>query len=109
MKRVSGSWTTAMPFALSGSRQASQTLARSAYLLLKNGLLLSFVAPWMAPCAFARAAASRPLPFVGTSAVERPDSPPFGTDGCKPPSARAVAETVGEVTGPVGGVTAGPV
>src|SRR5690242_1904530 len=46
------------PCLLRGSRITSHTSARSAYLLLKNGLLVPFLAPVISACALASAAAS---------------------------------------------------
>ena len=54
----SGIWITDIPFAVKASLHVFQHSARSAYLLLKNGLLLLFFAPSICPCAFAKAAAS---------------------------------------------------
>src|SRR5258706_12255008 len=48
-------WVTARPCLDKGFLQASHTLARSAYLLLKCGLELSVMAASICPCAFARA------------------------------------------------------
>ncbi|MNL23444.1 hypothetical protein D3C87_1448330 [compost metagenome] len=55
---ASGSWITAKPFLVSGSRQASQTEAKSAYFDLWCGLLESFFAPAITAWAFTRASVS---------------------------------------------------
>ena len=50
--------TTDSPLAVSAWRHADHTDSRSAYLLLKNGLALSFSAPPMTACALHSAAAN---------------------------------------------------